>query len=171
MARSLNYVPPVPTPQEELTAASLENAEALLEGLRLLRALHEHGVLDMLNRVVRGGSGLTGQTLHTLEGVGGTVLIRNLLEVGRTLTELDPQSVGTLGRALNAGVNEGARRVAQGERVGLPELLGLLRDPDIQVALTALFGTLKGFGHALRTADAQRQEPTEERRTSGERPL
>ncbi|MEF2277367.1 DUF1641 domain-containing protein [Deinococcus sp. YIM 134068] len=153
MAKSLPYTPRVRTPQEELSEASAENAEALLEGLKLLRALHDHGVLDVLNRGVRGGGGMVGETLHVLERDDSTRLIRNLLEVGRAVSDLDPQNVGVLGRALGAGVNEGAIRVARGERVGLPELLGLLRDPDVQVALTALFGLLKGFGHALRTAE------------------
>ena len=169
MAKSLQYIPRVPTPQEELAAASAENAEALLEGLKLLSALHEHGVLDVLNKVVRGGGGLAGHTLGVLEGGSSTMLIRNLLEVVRVLTELDPQGVATLGRALNEGVNEGAKRVTRGERVGLGELVGLMRDPDVQVALTALFGTLKGFGHALRQAEAQVHEPVETRRTSEER--
>ncbi|WP_102128000.1 DUF1641 domain-containing protein [Deinococcus planocerae] len=169
MAKSLQYTPRVRTPQEEVAEASAQNAEALVEGLKLLSALHDHGVLDVLNKVVRGGGGLAGESLHILERGSSTHVIRNLLEVVRVLTELDPQSVGALGRALNEGVNEGAKRVARGERVGVGELVGLMRDPDIQVALTALFGTLKGFGHALRQADAQMHEPVEERRTSGER--
>ena len=32
-----------------------------------LRALHDHGVLDVLNRGVRGGGGLVGETLHVLD--------------------------------------------------------------------------------------------------------
>jgi uncharacterized protein YjgD (DUF1641 family) len=153
MARSLDYTPRSPTPQQHLADAGAQNADALRAGVELLGSLHEHGVLDLLNKLVRGGSGLTGQTLHLLEGEGATRLIRTVLEAGHILADLDPRDVGTLGRALNAGVTEGARRAASGDKVSLGELLGLLRDPDIQVALAALFGTLKGFGQALRTAD------------------
>lgn len=153
MARSLDHTPRPPTPQQQLADAGAQNADALRAGVELLGSLHEHGVLDLLDKLVRGGSGLTGQTLHLLEGEGATRLIRTVLEAGRTLADLDPRDVGTLGRALNAGVTEGARRAAGAEKVGPVELLGLLRDPDVQVALAALFGTLKGFGQALRTSD------------------
>lgn len=163
MARSLDYTPRPPTPQQHLADAGAQNADALRAGLELLGTLHEHGVLDLLSKLVRGGSGLTTQTLHLLEDESAIRLIRTLLEAGRTVSDLDPHEVRTLGRALNAGVTEGARRAAGGAQVGLGEVLGLLRDPDIQVALAALFGTLKGFGQALRTADLPEHQPGQDR--------
>lgn len=162
MATHVEYQHRRATPQEELAAAPHDEAtaQAMLDGLQLLRSLHHHGVLDTANKLVRGGAGLTTGALHVLEGDSSTHLIRNLLEVARLLTALDPVATGTLGRALNAGVTEGSRRVARGEGVGLPELLGLLRDKDVQIALGALFGTLKGFGGALRAAQEEAEHPT-----------
>ena len=164
MAQSLKYTPHPPTPQEQLETARLGSSEALAEVLHLLRELHERGVLDTLSKLTRAAPGLTGKTLEVLEGDDATRLIRNLLEIGKLGAALDPQTLGMLGRAADAGLREGARRVQAGEGVGLGELAGLLRDKDVQVALGALVGTLKGFGRALRDAGGETQETEGQRR-------
>jgi uncharacterized protein YjgD (DUF1641 family) len=164
MAQRLEYVPRVWTAEEKLAEAQADSNEALLESLKLLRELHEAGVLDTLTKLVRGGEGLLGKTLHLLEGDSATRLLRNVLELGKTLSELDPDAVGSLGRAANVGVTEGAKRVQKGEGVGLGELMGLLRDRDVQVALGALFGTLKGFGRSLRDSRGETTEQPTQRR-------
>jgi len=169
MAERLTYTPRVPTPAERLAEAQHESSDALIEALALLQELHEHHVLETLVKLVRGSEGLVGKSLHVLEGDSSTRLLRNLLEVGRTVSELDPDAIGALGRAATQGVSEGARRVQKGEGVGLGELMGLLRDRDVQVALGALFGTLKGFGRALRDSRGETQETEAQRKPNEER--
>ncbi|PTA69355.1 DUF1641 domain-containing protein [Deinococcus arcticus] len=152
MAKPLDYVPQPPTAQQRLHAEVQDSTEALLEGLALLRALHDHGVLDVLGRTVRGGEGLSAALLQGLGSPGGTRALRNVAELTRTLGTLDPREVGLLGHALSTGLNEGARHVALGRGLGLGELLTLLKDRDVQVALGAIFALLKGMGRALREA-------------------
>lgn len=175
MAQRLIYTPRVRTPEEKLAAAQNDSNDALLEGLELLRELHEAGVLETLVKLIRGGEGLAGKALHILEGDSSTRLIRNVLELTRTASEIDPDALGTLGKAATAGLSEGAKRVKRGDGVGLGEVLGLLKDRDVQVALGALFGTLKGFGRALRDARGETNEtegqhvPNEERNKNKKR--
>jgi uncharacterized protein YjgD (DUF1641 family) len=164
MAEPLKYTPRVKTPDELIDDARRDSSDALLEALHLVRELHEAGVLETLVKLVRGSSGLVTGTLHILEGDSSTRLLRNLLELARTASEIDPEALGSVGRAANAGLTEGARRVQKGEGVGLSELLGLLRDRDIQVALGALFGTLKGFGRSLRDSRGETDETEGQRR-------
>ncbi|THF67797.1 DUF1641 domain-containing protein [Deinococcus sp. Arct2-2] len=156
MAKALEFTPQPPTPQQQLDASVSDSAEALAESLRLLRELHEHGVLDILVRLVRGGEGLSASALNLLAGESSTTLIKNVVELGKTASALNPDEVRVLGQAVSAGVSEGAKYVAQhsghGRGLGLPELLGLLRDRDVQLALGAVFGVLKGAGRALREA-------------------
>ena len=169
MAQRLIYTPRIKMPAEKLADAQNDSNDALLEGLELLRELHAAGVLETLVKLIRGGEGLAGKALNILEGDSSTRLIRNVLELARTASELDPEALGTLGKAANAGVSEGAKRVQQGEGVGLGELLGLLRDRDVQVALGALFGTLKGFGRSLRDSRGETSESEGQRRPNEER--
>lgn len=155
MAKALDFTPREPTPQERLHSTVEDSTAALEEGLYVLRQLHEHGVLDVLGKTVRGGEGLTASLLHILGGESGTTLLRNVTELGKTLATLDPHEVGILGSAVTTGIHEGARHVAAGKGIGLGELLGLLKDRDVQVALGALMAVLKGAGRALREANGE----------------
>ena len=152
MAKPIPYTPRPRTPQEKYADAHLESAEALTEGLKLLRDLHEAGVLDVLHKLIQGGEGLTATLLSTLNEPGAVTAIRNLSELGRTLSELEPAETAQLGRAVSAGVRQGAQQVAQGKGIGLTDLLKLLNDKDVQLALGAIFGGLQGAGRALREA-------------------
>ncbi|THF88286.1 DUF1641 domain-containing protein [Deinococcus sp. KSM4-11] len=155
MAKPLEFTPRVPTPQEQLHSEVEDSTDALLEGLYVLRQLHEHGVLDVLGKTVRGGEGLVASLLHITGGESGTTVLRNATEVGKTLSALNPGEVSLLGNAVVTGLNQGARHVAAGKGVGLGELLGLLKDRDVQVALGAVFAVLKGAGRALREANGE----------------
>ena len=150
MARPLDYTVRPASPEERLAEARADSLPALEESLKLLRELHTHGVLDTLVKLTRGGAGLTAKGLETLEDDGVLRGIRNVVAVGQLLGNIDPAETERLSGALQEGLREGARRVAQGERASLPELLLALRDPDVSLALGALLGLLKGLGRGLR---------------------
>ncbi|UBV41431.1 DUF1641 domain-containing protein [Deinococcus taeanensis] len=153
MAKALDFTPPEPTPQERLHAHLDDAAPALDDALRLLTDLHEHGVLDVLSKAVRGGEGLVTALLHVTGGPSGTTLLRNVTELSKTLSSLDPREVSVLGHAVTVGVSESARHVASGRGAGLGELLTLLKDRDVQVALGAILALLRGMGRTLREAN------------------
>lgn len=157
MAKPLNFTPRIPTPEERLQSAVHDSGPALEESLQLLRELHEHGVLELLVKVTRGGEGLTASLLQLLGGQSGVTALRNLSELGKTAAAVDPRELAALGQALAVGLSEGARHVASGRGVGLGELAGLLRDRDVQLALGAIFGVLKGAGRALRESRGETQ--------------
>ncbi|WP_407542856.1 DUF1641 domain-containing protein (plasmid) [Deinococcus radiomollis] len=154
MARSLTYEPRLPTAAERLEDGVAQHADALLEALELLEVLHGHRLTEGLTNVVRGGSALTGHALSALNEPGAVRTIRSVLELLRTFGGVDPVAFQTVLGALSDGVQEGARRVREKERVSTLELLGLLRDDDVNLALSALVGTLRGLGRGLR----ERQE-------------
>ncbi len=155
MAKALDFTPRQLTPQERLLLTVEDSTAALEEGLYVLRQLPEHGVLDVLGKTVRGGEGLIASLLHITGGESGTALLRNVTELGKTLATLDPREVSILGSAVTTGVHEGARHVPAVKGVGVGELLGLLKDRDMQVALGALMAVLKGAGRALREAGSE----------------
>lgn len=158
MAKALEFTPRVKTPEEKLGESVHDSAPALDESLKLLRELHEHGVLDVLIKLVRGGEGLSASAIHILGGKSGTAILRNATELVKILDGLDHRELRALGHGLQLGVSQGAQHVAQGKGVGLGDLVGLMRDRDVQLALGAIFGLLKGVGRGLREA---RGEDTE----------
>jgi uncharacterized protein YjgD (DUF1641 family) len=158
MAKALDFTPRVKTPEEKLGESVHDSAPALDESLKLLRELHEHGVLDVLIKIVRGGEGLSAAAIHILGGQSGTAVLRNGVEIVKMLEGLDHRELRSLGHALQLGVSEGAQSVAQGKGVGLGDLVGLMRDRDVQLALGALFGLLKGVGRGLRESRGEETE-------------
>lgn len=152
MAKELDYTPRPPTAQKQLNERLEQAAPALDDSLVLLQELHSHGVLELLLKLVRGGEGLAESGLKILNSDSSLNILRNGVELLKIADKVDPKELEDLGRAIGAGVAQGARNVREGHTVSLPELLGLLRDPDVQVALTALVGLLKGAGRSLREA-------------------
>lgn len=150
MAKALDFTPRAPSSEEKLNERMQQSADALSDSLLLLQELHQHGVLDLLVKLVRGGEGLADSTMKILGSDSSLNIIRNAVEVLKIADQVDPKELEDLGRAVGAGVAQGARNVREGHTVTLPELLGLLRDPDVQAALSALVGLLKGAGRSLR---------------------
>lgn len=161
MAKAIDFDPGtlLPTPGERVAAGTAESADALLEALELLRVLHEHRVLHTLVRVVRGGEGLAFHALEALNEPGSVRALRNALDAVKLLGNVEPGTLETVTGALSDGLREGARRVREGERAGLGELLALVRDPDVGLALGALVGVLRGFGRGLREREAHGNLP------------
>ncbi|MFC6618946.1 DUF1641 domain-containing protein [Deinococcus radiophilus] len=70
--------------------------------------------------------------------------------MGKLAGAVDPRELEILMTAVGGGVKEAARNVELGRRPSLPETLKLLGDPDVQLALGAALGLLKGVGASLR---------------------
>jgi uncharacterized protein YjgD (DUF1641 family) len=155
MAKPLDYTVKPPSPKQQIESAQEDSAEALTEALKLLRELHEAGVLNTVYKLTKGGGGLSSAVFGALGEDGSLTAIRNFVELTKTFGTLEPQALGQLGNAVEAGIREGARNVAQGKGVGLTDLLKLLADRDVQIALGAVFGVLKGAGRALREASGE----------------
>lgn len=152
MAKPLQFQPRPPSPQEQLDADVIASAPALEESLHLLRELHQHGVLELLIKLTKGGEGLSLGVLEVLGSEGGVRMLRSLIELLKGFEQLDPQDLRLFSQSLGAGLDEGAKAVVQVKGVGLSELFALIRDRDVQLALGAIFGLLKGMGKGLREA-------------------
>lgn len=155
MAKAISYTPPVSTPAQRLETATQQAEPAVSEALELLGELHGHGVLELGIKLIRGGEGLTAGALDKLTGETSANLLRNLVEVGKLAGTVDPRELEILMTAVGSGVKEAARSVEAGERVTLPQAMRLLGDPDVQLALGAAFGLLRGVGASLRVEREQ----------------
>ncbi|GHF94242.1 hypothetical protein GCM10017783_02820 [Deinococcus piscis] len=155
MAKAIEYTPHPPTPAEKLGAATAQAEPALAEALELLTELHQRGGLDLALKLLRGSEGLTAAALDKVTGETGTNVIRNVVELGKLAGSLDPAELQVLLGALSGGVREAARSVEAGERVTPAGALRQLADPDVQLALGAVFGLLRGMGAGLRQRGEQ----------------
>ncbi|WP_291426721.1 DUF1641 domain-containing protein [Deinococcus sp.] len=152
MAKPLEFTPRPASPQQRLENEFHDSAPALEESLRLLRELHEHGVLDVLTKLVRGGEGLTEGALRTLGSDQMIAGLRSVVELARLIGGLDPADIRQLAQGIGGAVSQGAHSAVNGEKVTPLELPRLLLDPDVQLALGTLFGVLRGLGQGIRAA-------------------
>ncbi len=156
MAKPIEFTPRIATPAEQLEAATQDSAEALQESLHLLRELHEHGVLELLIKVVRGGEGLAEGALKTLGSDQVLLGMRTAIEFARILGTLHPADIRQFAHGISGGAEQGALAAAHGTKITPLELPRMLMDSDVQLALGTLFGVLKGLGAGLREANEER---------------
>ena len=155
MAKPIEFMHTPLTPQERLSADVQDAAPALEESLRLLRELHEHGVLELMIKVVRGGEGLAEGALKTLGSDQVLLGMRTVIEISKVLGNLHPADIRQFAQGVSSALNQGALNAGHGVRVTPLELPKMLLDPDVQLALGAVFGLLKGLGEGLREGRAE----------------
>lgn len=104
MANPIPFKPKAVDPREELqnrlAAAPVKHAEALLVGYDLLQSAHENGMLDLLNGIVSGRDVIAAKLAEYAKLPEGTAAIRNLLELAKVLTALDPETLDHVTRAM-----------------------------------------------------------------------
>ncbi len=137
--------------QEQLRV-SREESEALETLLEIAVKLKETGMLDML-RVIAEKSGELLTLLGNDPGLQRATAFADAAH--RALSRLEPEKV------VDAKINMeeltyctlnavAAAKPSEAKRVGLLGLLGVLRDPDVQVGLGLLLAIAKNLGRCVR---------------------
>jgi uncharacterized protein YjgD (DUF1641 family) len=134
-----------------LRAGASDQSDALLEGLALLQALHERGVLEALVAFFQQGDGVLGVTMDTLANQPAyTQGAKNAMTLAQSLGELDEPTVATTQRMVSGGLRAFATAKPPARPLGFFDVLRALKDPDVSAGLTAVIALLKGFGAAQR---------------------
>ena len=95
--------------RKRLAGAPDDHAAALLKAYDVLEAAHEEGLLDLLHGMIGSRDAIVGKLAAYAalpEGIAG---IRNLLTAAKVLTELDPETLERVSRAL-AGAAEAQKQ-------------------------------------------------------------
>ena len=141
-------------PLEHLLETVAGKEKALEQLLNLVQTLDEKGFLRTIGYFASDFEDLVDA------GIGKLITPQafKLLSVGTTLKEaagaIDAAPLPDIAKALNQFV-QGATQAQPTIRVqGLMDVLKVIKDPDIQFALSAIFSGLKSLGKAIRTTDA-----------------
>jgi uncharacterized protein YjgD (DUF1641 family) len=138
MAKPITYRPPTPDAPD-----ATEDAHEELD--RLLVALHERGVLRLLNGLLAAGSSVSAVALDGLNSPGGQRAVRNATVLGEAATRIDPANLETLVRGVARGIETAGDRLSQ-EPPSTISLAKALRDPDVRRGMNAMLGFLKALG-------------------------
>jgi uncharacterized protein YjgD (DUF1641 family) len=135
-------------PREELRArldrAPLDHAEALLAGYEVLQGLHDKGILELLRGLLGADSKVLETAATAADAPEAVRAIRNLIVLGRTLAEIDPDLLDGFTLALPEAMRE-AR--AQGkEPPGFLAILNKFRSKDLRRGLVAVNSLLEAWG-------------------------
>jgi uncharacterized protein YjgD (DUF1641 family) len=148
MAKPIPLQIPPRDPREELLSrldrAPLEHAEALLAGYDVLQGLHDCGALEML----RGLLGSSGKMLETATEAArapeSVRAIRNLLILGKTLGEIDPEIFEGFAMALPEAMRPA--RMQREEPPGFFAILNKFRGKNLRRGLVAVNSLLEAWG-------------------------
>jgi uncharacterized protein YjgD (DUF1641 family) len=131
-----------------LEKAPAEHAAALLAALDILEVAHREGLLDILHGMIGAKDTITAQVAKYASLPEGVAGIRNLLTAAKILTELDPEVLDHLSKAM-AGATEEHKREQQP-----PSLLQIAKratSEDSRRGLSFLTLLLSGFGRSLKS--------------------
>jgi uncharacterized protein YjgD (DUF1641 family) len=148
MAKPIPLQLPARDPREELRSrldrAPLEHAEALLAGYEVLQGLHDEGVLELLRGLLGSGGKVLETAAEASRAPESVRAIRNLVILGKTLGEIDPDLLDGFALALPEAMRE-AR--AQGkEPPGFFAILNKFRSKDLRRGLVAVNSLLEAWG-------------------------
>jgi uncharacterized protein YjgD (DUF1641 family) len=138
MAKPIVYNPPPPDAPD-----ATEDARDELD--HLLVALHERGVLRLLNGLLAAGPSVSAIALDGLNSPSGQRAVRNAVVLGEAATRIDPADLETLVQGVARGIETAGERLAQ-EPPSTISLAKALRDPDIRRGMNAMLGFLKALG-------------------------
>ncbi|WP_077212307.1 DUF1641 domain-containing protein [Bacillus dakarensis] len=135
---------------ESLLSEVAQNKDSLLETLQLLQELHDSGILDALNSLVKAKEKVAKIAVGQMTREPVTNLINNTMAAGGALTTLDPEMTKKLMGSVALGIEKAQQGLQEDSKVGILDLLKVLNDPDINRAIGFGLNLLKGVGEGLK---------------------
>ena len=133
--------------RRRLEEAPAEHAAALLAALDVIEVAHREGILDLLHGMIGAKDTIAAQLARYAalpEGVAG---IRNLLTAAKILTELNPEVLDSLSKAMSTATEEHKR---EQKPPSLWQLARRANSEDGRRGLSFLTLLLSGLGRSLR---------------------
>lgn len=158
MAQPIKIIKKVELTEEQQKAQSLEslisevaqNKDSLLDTLQLLQELHNSGILEAMNSLVKAKEKVAKIAVGQMTREPVTNLINNAMAAGGALTTLDPEMTQKLMNGVAKGLEKAEQGLQSNSKVGILDLLKVLNDPDINRAIGFGLNLLKGVGEGLK---------------------
>lgn len=151
----------VPDPVEEqrqaidqLIEMTADSRNALMETLEIMQRLQEYGVLEALRALLNKGPEVSALAIQQVNKPGTYHMIKNLFNVIELISALDPEKTGALTSGLTNGMERASNALKAKEQTSVWGLMKVIKDPDVNAAMTAGISFLKGMGEHLRVSAA-----------------
>jgi uncharacterized protein YjgD (DUF1641 family) len=130
-----------------LENAPVEDAAALLAALDVIKVAHREGILDLLHGMIGAKDTIAAQVAKYASLPEGIAGIRNLLTAAKILTELDPEVLDQLSKAMSSATEEHKR---EQHPPSLWQIAKRATSEDGRRGLSFLTLLLSGFGRSLK---------------------
>lgn len=131
---------------DEIESALAKNKVAVLETIDLLGNLQERGILELLNGLFSQGDEVFRIAVQEMNKPNNARVVENLVGLASVLGSID---IGQL-KGFTEKANNGLREATEGDSgdgpINLFQLLGALKDPEINRSIAMLLKFLKGMG-------------------------
>jgi uncharacterized protein YjgD (DUF1641 family) len=131
-----------------LAKAPEEHAAALLAALDVIEVAHREGILDLLHGMIGAKDTITSKVAEYARLPEGVASIRNLLTAAKILTELDPEVVDQLSKAMATATQEHKR---EQKPPSLWQIAKRATSEDGRRGLSFMTLLLSGLGRSLKS--------------------
>ncbi|WLR52918.1 DUF1641 domain-containing protein [Bacillus tianshenii] len=153
MAKAISNIKKMDVPKEiqvdkdvqEIKEALSENKEAVLKGIKLLRALDDGDTLDLLYALTKQKKEAIHNFSEELNRPQYSKIFENLPEMMFLFGELDLPAIRNITGRINEGLKT-AEAESQSHKTSYMDLAKALKDPDINRSITMALYFLKGMG-------------------------
>jgi len=134
----------------KLKTAVGDSEEAVHELLEFIEQLHESGVLEAANALLKAREDVAKIVVSQLNQKPVTTMINHVFALAGLAASLDPERAAKLLEHIASGAIEAYEETSiQSKKVGLFELFKALNDPDINRAVRFFLSALKAIGQRL----------------------
>ena len=134
--------------ERRLEKAPAEHAAALLAALEVIAIAHREGVLDLLHGMIGAKDTIAAEIAKYAKQPEGIAGIRNLLTAAKILTQLDPEVLDHVSRAMASATEEHKR---EQQAPSLFELAKRATSEDSRRGLSFITLVLSSLGRSLKT--------------------
>ena len=134
--------------EHRLEKAPAEHAAALLAALEVIAIAHREGVLDLLHGMIGAKDTIAAEIAKYARQPEGIAGIRNLLTAAKILTELDPEVLDHVSKAMASATEEHKR---EQQAPSLFELAKRATSEDSRRGLSFITLVLSSLGRSLKT--------------------
>ncbi|PFJ06454.1 hypothetical protein COI88_06980 [Bacillus cereus] len=135
---------------EDLKELLANNEDALNQMFNIVGELNDIGMLEAANSMLKAKEPIAKIVLGQVTREPVTNLINNMMGAAGALTELDPELTKKLVGSVLTGMDEGNQHLQSNKKVGILNLMKVLKDPDINRAIGFGLHFLKGMGKGLK---------------------
>jgi uncharacterized protein YjgD (DUF1641 family) len=158
MAKPITKIDEPVLTEKEIQAQSLDkvlqdlsqNADGIIETIKLLQELYDSGILGAINNLVAAKEQVAKIVVGQMLRPPVTTAINNAMAAAGAITEIDPETTKKLMGGLSKGLQKAEEGFQSNKKVGVFELVKLIRDPDVNRVIKFSLNLLKGLGEGLR---------------------